>query len=76
MAGFGLFPALLSALDKNDVEFARPNDRPLLLDLHVPDGNGPFAAAILVHGGGFDAGTRRMYIVPTFDVLSLSLIHI
>lgn len=68
--GFGLFPALLRAVDKTDVEFARPNDRALLLDLHVPDGGGPFPAAILVHGGGFDAGTRRMYIVPSFEVLS------
>jgi len=69
-AAFGLFPMLAKAADKNDVEFARPNDRALLLDLHVPDGAGPFPAAILVHGGGFDAGNRRMYIVPTFEVLS------
>jgi acetyl esterase len=67
---FGLFPGLMKALDKNGVEFARPNDRPLLLDLHVPEGKGAFPAAILVHGGGFDMGNRRMYIVPTFDVLS------
>lgn len=65
-----LFPGLGKALDKNDVEYARPNDRPLLLDLHIPEGRGPFAAAILVHGGGFDAGNRRMYITPTFDVLA------
>src|ERR1035438_7565356 len=33
-------------LDKKDVEYARPGGQPLLLDLHVPDGPGPFAAAI------------------------------
>jgi hypothetical protein len=32
--------AVLSAapLDKKDVEYARPDGKPLLLDLHVPDG--------------------------------------
>src|SRR5438270_8220076 len=48
--------ALLAAapIDRKDVEFAHPGAKPLLLDLHVPDGPGPFPAAILVHGGGFD----------------------
>jgi acetyl esterase len=45
-------------LDKKDVEYGRPGGQPLLLDLHVPDGPGPFAAAILIHGGGFDEGAR------------------
>src|ERR1035441_1025240 len=45
-------------LDKKDVEYARPGGQPLLLDLHVPDGPGPFAAAILIHGGGFDEGSK------------------
>lgn len=61
----------LPALDKKDVEFANPNGaKPLLLDLHVPDGPGPFPAAILVHGGGFDEGSRSTNVRPLFDVLS------
>lgn len=58
------------ALDKKSVEFAKPDGTPLLLDLHVPDGKGPFAAAILVHGGGFDEGNRNVYISPLFPVLT------
>jgi acetyl esterase len=44
-------------MDQKDVEFSRPGAKPILLNLHVPDGPGPFAAAILIHGGGFDSGT-------------------
>ena len=42
----------------------------LLLDLHVPDGPGPFPAAILVHGGGFDGGGRATNMAPTFQPLA------
>src|SRR5947209_4778246 len=63
--------AVLSAapMDRKDVEYARPGGRPVLLDLHVPDGPGPFPAAILVHGGGFDEGSKSTYVQPLFDVL-------
>jgi acetyl esterase len=63
--------AWLSAapLDLKNVEFARPGGKALLLDLHIPDGPGPFPAAILVHGGGFDAGSRDANARPLFDVL-------
>jgi alpha-L-fucosidase 2 len=57
-------------LDKKDVEYARPDGKPLLLDLHVPDGPGPFAAAILIHGGGFDQGSRSTNVRPLFDPLT------
>ena len=65
--------ALLSAapLDENGVAFSHPDGKPLLLDLHVPDGPGPFPAAILVHGGGFDTGTRSGGNVrPLFEPLA------
>lgn len=69
-----LLPFLLvhaaSATDKAGVEFANREGKPLLLDLHVPEGNGLFAAAVLVHGGGFDEGNRTTYISPLFPVLS------
>lgn len=65
-----LAAALLQARDEKAIEYSRPNGHPLLLDAHIPDGPGPFAAAILVHGGGFDAGNRNMYITPVFEPLT------
>jgi acetyl esterase len=57
-------------LDRKDVEYAHPGGKSLLLDLHVPDGAGPFPAAILVHGGGFDEGSKSTNVRPLFDVLA------
>jgi acetyl esterase len=63
--------ALLGAgIDRKDVEFGRPDGKPLLLDLHVPEGSGPFPAAILVHGGGFDQGSRSTNVRPLFEPLA------
>src|SRR5215467_14946096 len=59
-----------AAMDEKDVEFAKPGGHALLLDLHVPDGAGPFPAAILVHGGGFDGGSRATNMSPTFQPLA------
>ena len=57
-------------LDRKDVEYAHPGGKPILLDLHVPDGPGPFPAAILVHGGGFDGGSRSTNVRPLFEPLA------
>jgi acetyl esterase len=57
-------------LDRKDVEYARPDGKPVLLDLHVPDGAGPFPAAILVHGGGFDEGSKSTNTKPLFQPLA------
>ena len=59
-----------AALDRKDVEYARPDGKAVLLDLHVPDGTGPFPAAILIHGGGFDEGSKSTNVRPLFDVLA------
>ncbi len=61
---------LAAPVDRKDVEFARPDGKPLLLDLHVPDGQGPFPAAILIHGGGFDEGSRATNVRPLFAPLA------
>jgi acetyl esterase len=58
------------SLDLKDVEYAHPQGKAVLLDLHVPDGPGPFPAAILVHGGGFDEGSKSTNVRPLFDVLA------
>jgi len=60
----------LFAADQKDVEYARPAGKPVLLDLHVPDGPGPFPAAILVHGGGFDEGSKSTNCRPLFEPLA------
>src|ERR1017187_5671241 len=64
--------AILSAapVDKKDAESAPPGAKPLLLDLHGPDGPGPFAAAVLIHGGGFDEGSKSTNVRPLFEPLS------
>lgn len=59
-----------SALDQKNVEYGVPGGKPVLLDLHVPEGPGPFPAAILVHGGGFDGGHKDTNVKPLFDVLT------
>jgi len=69
---FAVCAAALAAapIDQKDVEYARPNGKPVLLDLHVPDGPGPFAAAILLHGGGYDEGSKSTYVRPLFEPLA------
>src|SRR6266496_6721167 len=66
----GAITVIGAAVDKKDVEYARPGGKAVLLDLHVPDGPGPFPAAILVHGGGFDQGSKSTNVRPLFDPLT------
>jgi len=58
------------ARDQQNVEYGRPDGVPLLLDLHVPAGAGPFPTAILVHGGGFDEGSKSTNVKPLFEPLA------
>lgn len=62
--------AASAPIDRQDVEYGRPGGHALLLDLHVPDGAGPFPAAILVHGGGFDQGSKSTNVRPLFEPLA------
>ena len=43
---------------------------PLTLDASIPGGDGPFAAVIVVHGGGWENGTKRSYEKPVLPVLT------
>lgn len=56
--------------DFKDVEYGQVDGVQLTLDAHVPDGDGSFPAAILVHGGGWVAGDKRQYITYIFQPLS------
>jgi alpha-L-fucosidase 2 len=58
------------AVDEQNVEYGHPGMTSLLLDLHIPDGPGPFPAAILIHGGGFDEGSKSTNPRPLFEPLA------
>lgn len=64
------FSPIASAELISDVEYAKPNGVSLKLDVNVPEGNGPFPIAILVHGGGFTNITRQESITPLFRPLT------
>ncbi len=55
---------------RSDVEYARAGEVSLKLDAWIPPGQGPFPAAIIVHGGGWEAGDKQTYVEPLFAVLS------
>lgn len=58
------------ATDSKGVVYATVNGLKLTLDAHIPDGEGPFPAAILVHGGGWVAGDKEQYITYIFQPLA------
>jgi alpha-L-fucosidase 2 len=53
-----------------NIEYGRAGDFSLRMDAHIPNGVGPFPAAIIVHGGGWVRGDRRMGVEPLFKPLS------
>jgi alpha-L-fucosidase 2 len=53
-----------------DIEYSAPENISLRLDASIPDGPGPFPAAIIVHGGGWVGGSRRIDVAPLFYPLS------
>ena len=59
-----------SASVQTDIAFATAGGETLKLDVHVPDGAGPFPTAILVHGGGWTGGHKQQFITPLFDPLT------
>ena len=65
------FAAFASAAQmRTDVEFAKKGDVSLTLDASIPDGNGPYPAVIVVHGGGFVRGDKQTYVKPLFKPLT------
>lgn len=63
----GRFPqATLPAVESAEVdsyliiEYARPANEPLCLDVHRPRREGSFPAVVIVHGGGWESGSRAM----------------
>lgn len=73
---YGLVTALAvtGATVQIDVEYGKADGESLKLDLYVPDGAGPFPAAILVHGGGWTGGDKsggsgKGFMVPLHEPL-------
>ncbi|WP_051670002.1 alpha/beta hydrolase [Bryobacter aggregatus] len=56
--------------DLRDVEYARVGDVSLQLDAALPGGERLAPAAILVHGGGWVRGDRRVNVAPLFQPLT------
>ena len=49
---------LLAQQLQRDIEYGRAGGERLLLDVNIPNGEGPFPVAILIHGGGWGAGDK------------------
>ncbi len=65
-----LAAAVSGAEERNDIVYSRPGGQELTLDASIPAGPGPFAAVIVVHGGGWQRGTKRSYEKPLLPVLA------
>jgi alpha-L-fucosidase 2 len=59
----------IAAEARRNVEYGRAGGQSLQLDAYIPEGAGPFPAAILVHGGGWVAGDRSRNVEPLFAPL-------
>lgn len=66
MANAGTHPAEL----KTDIEYSRVDNVSLRLDASIPQGVKNAPAAIIVHGGGWVGGNRRIDVAPLFEPLS------
>lgn len=63
------YAAVLSGA-QNNIEYGQAAGAPLYFDASIPEGSGPFPAAIIVHGGGWVRGDRRTDVTPLFHPLT------
>jgi len=62
--------AMLSGRALQDVEYAQASGQSLRLDGSIPDGAGPYPAAIIVHGGAWVTGDKQRSVRPLFKPLT------
>ena len=55
---------------REGIVYSHVGEHGLHMDAHVPEGHGPFPAAIIVHGGGWVAGERKHMVQPLFKPLT------
>ena len=65
-----LAAATATAALRRDIEFANLDGVSLKMDAWVPEGDGPFPTAILVHGGGWNHGDKQTTFNPIFEPLT------
>lgn len=66
-----LLPSIGRAEVRNDVEYGRAGGEVLTLDASVPEGEGPFPAVVIVHGGGWRGGDKQFAgVKPLFEPVS------
>ncbi|MEK7949830.1 alpha/beta hydrolase [Luteolibacter soli] len=58
------FPASAEPNWRPDIEYSQAGGESLCLDASIPEGSGPFPAAILIHGGGWGSGDKAADFVP------------
>jgi pectinesterase len=54
------------AANRYNIQYGEAAGEKLLLDAHVPAGDGKFPVVLIVHGGGWMTGDRETDIVPVF----------
>src|SRR5262249_51782298 len=61
---------LVSAEVQHDIEYANIDGESQKLDTSVPEGDGPFPIAIIIHGGGWSKGDKAKDIDVLFEPLT------
>ena len=54
----------MMAATRHDLPYGEAGGEKLLLDVHIPAGDGRFPVLILIHGGGWSSGDKENDIVP------------
>ena len=64
----GWNPELSHSFSANrlNIQYGEAGGEKLMLDAHVPAGDGKFPVVLIVHGGGWMSGDREKDIVPVF----------
>jgi alpha-L-fucosidase 2 len=67
-----LFAAAIcaGAESHHDLVYYARGVEPLKLDMVIPEGEGPFPAVVIVHGGGWTRGDKQSFVTPVFQPLT------